>query len=406
MALSQEFIDQHTHPLTFTRPQWGLDIRGALYELDLKMCQMKTLSYDFKWATESGRAGAAADVQNRIIKVDLSLNELTALEHEGLAPFRNVRELNASLNRLTKFIGVEVFKHLYALNLSHNSIRRVESIIAIPSLVELNLSMNEISDMSLMPSLVNLEILTVSNNRLESLDGVQGLPKLKELYAQRNEIKHILPLTGCFHLQVLNVSSNSIHVLHTVVGVLSQLRQLEVLNMHGNVVERDTMYQTDILKNTSIMTLDNVAIRPLPRQPVPSYDSSDVKHKKNIDSLKLAAQQAFEERMRESKHNMQENVNFLQKRILDLQDEYAAYDMKLRNDLDACLRYLDSLSIPDLSDVDKASLRKDIASPDDGKPWHHGRRSRRQQTKADYSSIKETAQILRFAKEELGKQPE
>ncbi|XP_021358652.1 uncharacterized protein LOC110453809 isoform X2 [Mizuhopecten yessoensis] len=350
-----------------------------------------------------GVPSSATDVQRRIIKLDLSLNELTALEHESLAHFKNVRELNASLNRVTKFAGVEVFKYLYTLNLSHNSIKRVENIIAIPSLVELNLSMNELRDISLMPSLINLEILNVSNNKLESLDGIQGLPKLKELYAQRNEIKHILPLTGCFHLQVLNVSSNSIHMLHTVVGVISQLKQLEVLNMHGNIVERDPMYQTDILKNSNVMTLDNIPIRPLPRHPVPSYDSSDVKHKKNIDSLKQAAQQAFEERMRESKHNMEENVRFLQKRILDLQDEYTAYDGKLRNDLDACLRYLDSLSIPDLSDMDKAKLRNEIASPLDGKFWHDGRRSRRQPQKTDYSDIRKTEELLRFATHELGK---
>ncbi|XP_069126733.1 protein phosphatase 1 regulatory subunit 7-like [Argopecten irradians] len=404
MALSQEFVDHHTHPLSYTRSQWRLDLQGALYELDLKMCQLKTLTYDFSWAKDS--AGATADVQRRIIKIDLSLNELTALEHDGFVPFKNVRELNASLNRITKFSGVEVFKHLYTLNLSHNSIKRVENIVAIPSLVELNLSMNELRDISLMPSLINLEILNVSNNKLESLDGIQGLPKLKELYAQRNEIRHILPLTGCFHLQVLNVSSNSIHVLHTVVGVLSQLKQLEVLNMHGNVVDRDPMYQNDILKNSNIMTLDNIPIRPLPRQPVPSYDSSDVKHKKNIESLKQAAQQAFEERMKESKQNMQENVRFLQKRILDLQDEYTAYDAKLRNDLDACLRYLDSLSIPDLSDMDKAKLRDEITSPEDGKFWHGGRRSKRPKERRDYSDIKKTDELLRFAKQELGKYPE
>lgn len=48
------------------------------------------------------RLANITDTPSRILKLDLSLNELTALEHDGLLPFRQVRELNASLNRINK----------------------------------------------------------------------------------------------------------------------------------------------------------------------------------------------------------------------------------------------------------------------------------------------------------------
>lgn len=48
------------------------------------------------------RLANITDTPSRILKLDLSLNELIALEHEGLLPFKQVRELNASLNRINK----------------------------------------------------------------------------------------------------------------------------------------------------------------------------------------------------------------------------------------------------------------------------------------------------------------
>jgi len=54
------------------------------------------------------------------------------------------------------------------------------------------------------------------------------------LYLQTN----ILPLTSCFHLQILNVASNRVNSLHTTVGVLTELKRLEVLALHVSIVTR------------------------------------------------------------------------------------------------------------------------------------------------------------------------
>ncbi|CAG2255978.1 unnamed protein product [Mytilus edulis] len=167
--------------------------------------------------------------------------------------------------------------------------------------------------------------------QLKSLDGVQALPKLTELSVQRNNITNILPLTSCFHLQILNAASNKVNSLHTTVGVLTELKRLEVIAFH--------------------------------------YDAGSGRHIQNIETLKDAAKQAFQERMKESKGRMEENVNFLQRRIIDLQNEYVDYENKLKTDLDACVRYLDSLTASEVGGVDHDQLRGAIGTPN-SKPWH------------------------------------
>nr|XP_022317515.1 uncharacterized protein LOC111120823 [Crassostrea virginica]XP_022317516.1 uncharacterized protein LOC111120823 [Crassostrea virginica]XP_022317517.1 uncharacterized protein LOC111120823 [Crassostrea virginica]XP_022317518.1 uncharacterized protein LOC111120823 [Crassostrea virginica] len=407
--LTQHFVERKIHPLTILPLDWGVESKGSYYELDLKMCQLRRMIYSFQWGDESEpqpRLSSVIDTPSRILKMDISLNELSSLEHESFLPLQNLRELNASLNKISKFIGIEVLKKLYSLNLSHNSITRIENLVRSTSLVELNLSMNELEDISYMPSMMNLKILNLNNNKIKSLDGVQALPQLRELYAQRNEVTDIIPLTSCFHLQIINLSGNKIHSLHNTVGVLGQLKRLDVLSLHGNPIERERMYQTDILKETNIQTLDNIAVRPIPKPTVNlpiENDPGASRHIQNINALKEAAKQAFEERMKESRAKMEENVNFLQRRILSLQNEYIDYEGKLKNDLDACLRYLDNLSATESAGVHRDHVRDSIGTPHP-KVWQ-GRKSRHHDhVRTDYSSIRDTERLLQFASQELSRE--
>lgn len=402
--LKQDFIERRTHVCHVIPPQWKLDPQGQYYELDLKMCQLKDVAYDFHWGKESGplpRMASIIEVPSRVVRLDLSLNELTILEHKGLKPYRNLRELNASLNKISNFIGIEVLKNLYTLNLSHNFINKIENLVPSASLVELNLSMNELTDVSYMPSLINLEVLNISNNKLRSLDGVQSLARLRELHAQRNSIEDVVPLTSCFHLQVLNVADNHITTLHNTVDILAQLRRLEVLSLHGNPIDTDPLYRTEIIKSTNVMTLDNISVRPLPKPADMDRAQFDenYKHVQNINTLKEAARQAFEERMRDAKAQMADQIGFLQRRIVLLQKEYQEYESHLRNDLDSCLRYLDNLSHTEIGSFDRQAMRDSMGTPAP-KPWHKHHKSKPDR---DYSNVKQTEEVLKFASMELRK---
>lgn len=412
--LTSKFIERRCQACQNLPSDWRLDTRGQYFELDLKMCQLKSLVYGFEWGQEGGvlpRMSSVLETPSRIVRLDLSLNELTSLEHSGLLPFSNLRELNASLNRISKFIGIEVLKKLYTLNLSHNFINKIDNLVPSSSLVVLNLSMNELTDISYMPSLINLEVLHISNNKLQSLDGVQSLPRLRELYAQRNDVEDVVPLTSCFHLHILNLADNHITTLNNTVDILAQLKRLEVLSLHGNPIDRDPQYRNEILQSTSVMTLDNLSVRPLPR-PKDSQGTElepNYKHVQNMSTLKEAAKQAFEERMKDAKAHMEDQVSFLKRRIVQIQNDHEQYETRLKTDLDSCLRYLDSLTHTEIGAVDKQAIRDSMGTPQP-KPWHHqdDHRDRRpgqhrdtRVIRPDYTDVKRTDEVLKLARNEL-----
>lgn len=61
----------------------------------------------FIYSDPPSRITSAIDTPSRILKMDISLNELSSLEHEAFIPLQNLRDLNASLNKITKYV------HLY-----------------------------------------------------------------------------------------------------------------------------------------------------------------------------------------------------------------------------------------------------------------------------------------------------
>ncbi|GFO03192.1 protein phosphatase 1 regulatory subunit 7 [Plakobranchus ocellatus] len=406
--LSEGFIEHHitSLPLGLVPESWGLERIGQFYQLDLKMCQIKTLDYSFHWGDERApapRLSSVLETPSKIVRLDLSLNELTSVPHDGLAPFRNLRALDVSINQLRHFKGIEVLSHLYVLNLSHNNISRVEGLLNSHSLGELNLSNNNISDISGLPSLINLKMFNISNNKLKNLEGVSSFPRLEEVYANHNEISDLIPLTSCLRLRVINASHNHIKDLDSVLRLITRLSTLQSLNLMGNPVERDRTYQSDILRAGNIMTLDNISVRPMP----PVVEDRK-RHADNMHTLREAATQAFEERMRIARERRDENVNFLQKRIISVQQEYREFEAKLKSDLEACVRYLDTLSDEEMKDMSRTTIGapKFRAGEDPDQPIATGlsHRHHERDSKEDYSNIKKTDEVLRCAFKELVKQ--
>jgi hypothetical protein len=50
--------------------------------------------------TAAPRMASALDAPMRVLRLDVSLNNLTFLHHDWLLPFRNLRTLDASLNQI------------------------------------------------------------------------------------------------------------------------------------------------------------------------------------------------------------------------------------------------------------------------------------------------------------------
>ncbi|XP_046578845.1 LOW QUALITY PROTEIN: protein phosphatase 1 regulatory subunit 7-like [Haliotis rubra] len=400
--LTPEFVERRISRLTTVPDGWNASTNRTLYQLDLKMCQVKSLVFSFEWGKEREgflpRQPSVLDAPERILRLDVSLNELGFLPHDSLLPFRNLRELDASLNKLKNFQGIEVLHHLFSLNLAHNALRHIDGLTTSSSLVEIDLSMNEIRDISSLPSLINLRILNLSSNKLISLEGLSSLPKLEELNVQRNQLVSIVPITSCLHLRMLNAAENELKELDSVTAVLQKMTWLRVLSLHGNPIDREHNYQTDIIRAANVMTLDNISVRPLPRRGVEHRHHID-----NIITLKDAAKQAFEERMRGARGAMEDNVRFLQHRIQSLQHEYQEFEHKMRSDLDVCLRYMDTLSSTEASSFDRRSLN---FQPGHERPWEgYKHRSPRpdHRHKEDYTDVKNTDEVLKCAYNELAR---
>lgn len=52
--LSADYIEHHITPLPYASiPEgWHIDSGGQFYQLDLKMCQISALHFDFQWGKE------------------------------------------------------------------------------------------------------------------------------------------------------------------------------------------------------------------------------------------------------------------------------------------------------------------------------------------------------------------
>ncbi|CAL1539607.1 unnamed protein product [Lymnaea stagnalis] len=407
--LTSSFVEHHItqFPGTLIPEEWGLVTYSVYYQLDLKMCQLKSLDYSFNWGDEKmpvPRVASVLEMPSKIIKFDVSLNELTSLSHDALVPFRNLRSLDASLNQLRHFQGIEVLEHLYTLNLSHNMIKRVDALLNSHSLRELNVSNNHIEDISGIPSLINLLVLNLNYNKLKSLEGVTSFPKLEELLADNNELKDLIPLISCRRIRVISAANNQIQSVDSLLRLISQHKSLQSLNLTGNPVEREHTYQSDILREAkNIVTLDNISVKPMP-----TVLDDHKRHANNLYTLQDAARQAFEDRIRVARQRMEENVNFLQRRILSIQQEYSDFEKKMKSDLEACLRFLSTLGDVELSTVGRDPIGASFNSLTFQYPYvfQDQHRHRRRDPKSDYSDIKETDEVLRNAFKELVKEKE
>ncbi|ELT96817.1 hypothetical protein CAPTEDRAFT_205149 [Capitella teleta] len=363
--LTKAFIQNNSSSLRDVPQEW--DVFGGhyyYYQLNLRMCQLRELSYAFDWGDESDPAKIAAsigDQPSRILQLDISLNDLRTLSHEGLAPLKQLRSINASLNNIHDFIGVECVRHLRVLNLSHNKIRHIMGLAKAKCLIELNLSMNEISDIIHLPPLSNLQILHLNNNQMTSLDGIQGLSGLKELYVQRNKIENILPLAASQRLTVLNASDNKISSLDVTFEILKGLTKLRILCLYGNPIEMKGDYQSSFRSSLSMLaSFDNVGMHSLQKSQLPNHGTLDgIKETARNDKKAVGTQ-------------TEQNIMFLQKRILNLQEEHRRFNDQLDLDLDQCLRHLDTLPLHEAERYNYDFLREKLSTPAP-KPWYHGK---------------------------------
>ncbi|XP_006825583.1 uncharacterized protein LOC102802218 [Saccoglossus kowalevskii] len=366
--LDPGLVDSHAHLIKFVPLSWNVMSKPPFYFLDLKMCQIASLAYNFKFGEESVLSPRSANIieqPSKCLKLDLSLNDLSVLDNESLFPFKECRHLDVSLNRLERFTGIEVMTHLVFINLSHNFIRKLEGLDNCKDLEELNLGMNELRTLNGLPALRSITVLHLNNNVLESLNGLQALPKLQELYVQKNRLRDLKSVASSFNLMILDASDNKISDSHHTIAILRGLRRLTELHLYGNPMQKENHYKENLFHSTTVQILDGLTLRS-PYQPPPEVA---VEHFGKVNGLKAAARRAYQEQLHFHKREADETIKFLQKRIMSIKEQHGDYEQRMKRDLNACLRYLDHVSSDDVYRIDDSYLQDTAFKPYIPKPW-------------------------------------
>ncbi|KAM4676074.1 uncharacterized protein O3C94_008723 [Discoglossus pictus] len=384
--LGRRFVEDRATILETLPISWNVTPPGPYYCVTMKMSRLRNLEFGFEFGSVNPKEQfPVTEFPERIVKLDLSLNELEELAPDSLLPFESLLALDVSLNSLSRVHGVEALPKLADLNLSYNGITHMGVFGSCVQLMTLNVSHNQIRTITDLPVLANLTQLHLDSNKLTSLDGVQNLPKLYELYVQNNEISSLLPLACSLTLNVLDASNNRVRSLQETLQVLRPLRRLTQLKLKGNPLTRDNRYTTAIKQSTSVQILDNSMLRDPSDSELPpknrlllrvSLDSLP-EDRYTREGLKDVAKESFMKKLHHKRLEVEGSVHHLHGRIMDLQEELKHYEDNLRGEMDNCFRYIDTIPQEDFSSIDPHKVGKAMDQylfTKFWEKWDHGKR--------------------------------
>lgn len=176
--------------------------------------------------------------------------EVIMLSKFSYLDLTNLEELNLSENSICKIEGLKTFTKLKKLKLSNNSIRKIEGLETLTKLTYLNLSYNHITKIEGLLTLTNLRVLYLNNNNLCELkseliiensiwkiEGLDTLTNLVELFLNNNNIQKIEGLDTLKNLEKLNLNNNLI----TWIGGLDKLN-LTICCLDNNKIKNLIKY--------------------------------------------------------------------------------------------------------------------------------------------------------------------
>ena len=111
-----------------------------------------------------------------------------------LKDFENdVAKLNLSANSIHKIDGLDDFIKLKYLDLSHNIIKKIEGLENLVNLTYLNLSHNQITKIEGLEKLNNLKYLGLFSNKIEKIENIMHLRRLEKFFHFCNPILYTPP---------------------------------------------------------------------------------------------------------------------------------------------------------------------------------------------------------------------
>ena len=153
--------------------------------------------------------------------LSLSSNRLTLVDLQGLS---NLTEINLSENNLTA-VDLQGLSLLVEIDIRNNKLTSM-NLNGLSNLTSIDLSDNKLSSVDLQ-GLSNLTSIDLSDNKLSSVN-LQGLSNLTKVILLRNDLTSVL-LQGLSNLKEINLSGNKLSSIN-----LQGLSNLENLDLAGN----------------------------------------------------------------------------------------------------------------------------------------------------------------------------
>lgn len=404
--IKRQFVEDRATILDSLPVAWNVAEPGPYYCVTLKMSRIKDLAFDFEFGSLDSRDTFPVTLfPEKILKLDLSLNELVELQPDSLHHFENLMELNASFNLLHSVPGLRALPNLLVLDLSFNAVFDMDVFKTCSQLTTLILSYNKIRSMKTLPTLAHLTKLHLNSNKLCSLDGIQNLPKLHELYVHNNKISSLLPLATSLTLNILDASNNHICSFSEMLQILRGLRRLTQLSLKGNPLPLDSRYTSSIKQHTSVCILDNTILkeamdielspvyRLLLRQSMDALQGKDYKKERLRDIIK----NNFILKLKNKQDAVESIIHLFHKRILDLQEEFKEFEDNLNGEMENCSRYIDSIPQEDLESIDPHKVQRATEQYLFTKFWERWEHGKRRPGNLSFIDITDSEEVVKAA---------
>ncbi|XP_063786526.1 uncharacterized protein LOC134935301 [Pseudophryne corroboree] len=411
-VITRQFMEDRATVLDVLPVTWQVKMPGPYYCVTMKMSRIKHLVFSFE-SLNARDLLPVADFPERILKLDLSLNELVELQADTFQHLKNILELNVSFNVLTSIPGLTMLPNLLVLDLSYNAITHMELFKTCSRLIFLNLSHNKIRTIKDLPSHANLTQLHLNSNKLLSLDGIQNLPKLYELYVHNNEISSLLPLSASLSLNVLDASNNQISSLSDTLQVLRGLRRLTQLKLKGNPLAISINYTTTLRHQTSVRILDNCVLRDpseiesslvyysLLRQSLDSLHEGEY----TCEGLKDVVKKNLIKKLKSKQDAVENTIHHFHSSIMDLQEELIDFEDNLRRETENFNRYIDAIPQEDLNSMDPRKVQSATEQFLFTKSWERSQHGKRRSGNVPFKDVTESEEVLKAAAWLLSQSP-
>ncbi|CAL6015570.1 Leucine_rich repeats-containing protein [Hexamita inflata] len=214
-----------------------------------------------------------------VLSSNLDISETNAFSIGNRGNSFIYSSVNVSRNPLTSLDGIQSFRNLRQITLTHTKVTSLAPLSGIISLTTISASKSMITDLMGLQTLVNLEVLYLDGNKIQDIGQFcvfSNLNKLQRLWIQDNPV-------------CSNQDFNP--VLHKVVS-----RSIKNLNERVLSADEQKQFRVPVPGSTPVVKPS----KPVASQPIassPGFLVSEIAQLKNESRANLAKQEGIEKRL-------------------------------------------------------------------------------------------------------------